>query len=152
MKNFKLAYMLKMLSRYEEELTDSESYIDLFYSAINEMSEEDKTELIYHLINNKLYNNDWDDLIDELDDNYIIEKIEEDNFSDVVIMKYSQLKEIAEVEGREIYFENDGQEWLAVDGVDFEDDDEITFDLCYNLEGQPYYLIEKVENDEEDDF
>ena len=78
MKNLKLAYLFNLFTKHDaEDVIDAgDNYIDLFYRATSEASKEDLQEVIYQLINSKVYDTDWEDIIDELDDNGVIEKIE----------------------------------------------------------------------------
>lgn len=78
MKNVKLNFLLNLLQRYGEEATDSDGYVDLFYSAFEEMEKSDLIEVIWSLINALLYNNDFEEIAEELKDNYIIEVEEEE--------------------------------------------------------------------------
>ena len=77
MKNVKLNLLLTLLQENGEEATNSNDYVDFFYKALEEMSKNDIIELVWTLFNAILYNMDFEEIAEELKDNYIIEVVEE---------------------------------------------------------------------------
>lgn len=79
MRNEKLLKLLNTLIDYDYDIEEigNDSYIDLFYRAVEKLDNTELIEIIYHCFNAMLYNSDFEDLKYELIDNGIIEDDEE---------------------------------------------------------------------------